>query len=52
MDSIVLVVANDRYTNDINGFHYSPISNATVTVTLPAWLTSSPTAFEISVRGH
>jgi subtilisin-like proprotein convertase family protein/Cu/Zn superoxide dismutase len=48
MDSIILVVANDRYTNDIDGIHYSPISNSTVTVTLPSWFNGSATSFEVA----
>ncbi len=48
MDAVLLLIANDRYTNDINGFHYSPVSNASVTVTLPAWFNGSATSFEIA----
>lgn len=49
-DTLVLIVVNDQYYNDQAGCHYTPVSNATVTATLPAWLLS-PSAFEISASG-
>ena len=49
-DSLVLLLVNDRYSNDQAGCHYTNVPNATVTVTLPSWL-QSPTAFEISAGG-
>ncbi len=49
-DTIILLAVNDQYLNDEAGCHYTPVSNASVTVTLPTWL-SSPSAFEISAGG-
>ena len=50
VDTLILLVVNDQYYNDQAGIHYTPISDATVTATLPAWL-QSPTAFEIAAGG-
>ena len=50
VDTLMLVVVNDQYYNDPAGIHYTPVSAATVTATLPSWL-QSPTAFEISASG-
>ncbi len=50
-DRIILLVVNDNYYNDQAGCHYAPVGNATVTVTLPSWMQTSPTAFEISAVG-
>ena len=51
-DTIALLVVNDNYTNTPDGTAclYTPITNASVTVTLPAWL-QSPTAFEVTAGG-
>lgn len=49
-DTIVLICVNDQYTNDPQGCHYTPLSAASVTLTLPAWI-SSPSVFEISSAG-
>jgi hypothetical protein len=49
-DTLLLLAVNDQYTNDPKGCHYSPLTNASVSVTLPAWL-QSPTVFEISTAG-
>ena len=50
-DTIILLVVNDNYYVDEYACHYTPVSNATVTATLPSWMQSSPTAFEISASG-
>ncbi len=50
-DCLILLVVNDNYYNDEAGFHSTPVSNATVTATLPSWMQSSPTAFEIYAGG-
>jgi hypothetical protein len=49
-DTVVLLVVNAQYYNDESGCHYTPVSNATVTLTLPPWLASS-SAFEIAASG-
>ncbi|UCF47675.1 MAG: hypothetical protein JSU89_10945, partial [Myxococcales bacterium] len=49
-DTLVLLAVNDQYYNDQTGCHYTPVSNATVAVTLPTWL-QLPTAFEITAGG-
>jgi hypothetical protein len=50
-DTFILIVVNDNHWNDQN-FHYTPVSNATVTATLPAWMqTPAPTAFQVSAGG-
>jgi hypothetical protein len=51
IDSLILYVVNDDYYNDFTGCHYNPVSNATVTATLPLWMQSSPTAFEVTPGG-
>ncbi len=50
-DTIFLIVVNDDYYNDINGCHYNPVANATVTASLPTWMRTAPTAFEVSAGG-
>ncbi len=50
IDTLILIAVNDQYYNDPAGFHSTPVANATVTATLPSWI-SSPTAFEISASG-
>ncbi len=50
IDTLILIAVNDQYYNDPAGFHSTPVANATVTATLPSWI-SSPTAFEISADG-
>ena len=49
-NSMILLAVNDTATNDVAGCHYTPVTNATVTVTLPSWM-QYPTAFEISASG-
>ena len=49
-NSMILLAVNDNDTNDMAGCHYTPVTNATVTVTLPSWM-QYPTAFEISASG-
>ncbi len=51
VDTLILYVVNDNYANDISGCHVTNVPNATVTATLPAWMTTSPNAFEISASG-
>jgi len=46
----VALVVNDNYTNTDTACVYLPITNASVTLTLPTWL-QSPTAFEICASG-
>ncbi len=50
VDTLLLVVINDNHWND-ETFHSTPVGNATVTATLPAWMQASPTAFEVSASG-
>ncbi len=52
IDALVLYVVNDNFFNDIAGCHITNVPNATVTVTLPSWMQSSPTAFEITRGGQ
>ncbi len=49
-NTLLLLAVTDNYTNDATGCHYSPVSNASVTATLPAWM-QFPTGFEISASG-
>jgi hypothetical protein len=51
IDTLILYVVNDNYTNDATGCHYTLVSNATVTATLPLWMQASPTAFEVTAGG-
>ncbi len=51
IDTLVLYVVNDNFVNDINGCHITNVPNAALTVTLPVWMQSSPTAFEITRGG-
>ena len=50
-DTMILLAVNDDYYNDTAGFHHNPVGNASVVATLPSWMTSSPTAFEIRPSG-
>lgn len=50
-DAMILLAVNDQFYNDWNGTHLTPVSNATATVTLPAWLRSAPSAFRIAASG-
>jgi hypothetical protein len=50
-DTLVLFAVNDNYYNDTNGFHFTPVANATVTATLPAWMLPSPMVFEVTTSG-
>jgi hypothetical protein len=49
-NTVVLLAVNDQYYNDEQGCHYTPVANASVTMTLPNWI-GSPTTFEISAGG-
>ena len=49
-DTFILFVVTDDYYND-QTFHGAPIPNASVTMALPSWMVSSPTAFEVSRTG-
>ena len=52
-DTIILLVVNDNYYNDdiSPGFHSTDVNNATVTATLPSWLQTSLSAFEVTAGG-
>jgi len=52
IDTLILYVVNDNYANDITGCHVTNVPNATVTVMLPSWMQSAPTAFEITRGGQ
>lgn len=49
-DTMILLTVNDQYYNDQQGCHYTPVANASLAVSLPAWL-AAPTAFEITAGG-
>lgn len=49
-NTLILFVVTDDYYND-QDFHGTPVANASVTVGLPAWMASSPTAFEFARSG-
>ncbi len=51
IDALILYVVNDNYYSDQAGCHYTPVSNATVTATLPLWMQNSPGAFEVTAGG-
>ncbi|MEI8044140.1 MAG: carbohydrate binding domain-containing protein, partial [Verrucomicrobiota bacterium] len=51
VDSLIVLAVNDQFYNDSTGTHLTPVSNASVAVTLPSWLQPSPTAFEITPGG-
>ena len=50
-DTIILLVVNDNYYNDEAGFHSTDVSNASVTATLPSWLQTSLSGFEVTAGG-
>ena len=53
VDTIILIAVNDNIFMDTNGgCQYTPVTNAIVTATLPAWM-RSPTlnAFEVAAAG-
>lgn len=50
VDSLVLLVVNDQYTNHDEGTDIRPVENAAVTVKTPAWLRAAD-AFEITSQG-
>ncbi len=50
-DTLVLFAVNDNYYNDTNGCHYTPVANATLTATLPAWMLPAPMVFEVTASG-
>ncbi|MBI4582069.1 MAG: hypothetical protein HY718_20400, partial [Planctomycetes bacterium] len=49
-DSLILFVVNDDYWLD-EDYHNTPVTNASVTLDLPGWMLSSPTAFEAGRSG-
>ncbi len=51
IDTLMLYVCNDNFANDITGCHITNVPNAIVTATLPSWMQSAPTAFEITRGG-
>ncbi len=48
--SLILFIVNDNYWLD-EDYHNTPIASATVTLGLPAWMLSSPMAFEVGRTG-
>ncbi|MGQ9648942.1 MAG: immunoglobulin domain-containing protein [Phycisphaerae bacterium] len=50
-DAMMLIAVTDNYYTDEYGYHSAPVTNATVTVTLPSWLQNSPQVFEITPNG-
>jgi len=50
-NTFILLVVNDNHYNDEAGFHSTDVPNATIDATLPAWMQSSLTAFEVSAAG-
>jgi hypothetical protein len=50
-DTFILFVVNDDYYNDEAGFHSTDVPNATVTATLPSWMQTQLTAFEVTAGG-
>ena len=51
IDTLILYVVNDNYANDITGCKVTNVPNATVTLTLPLWMQTNLTAFEITAAG-
>ncbi len=51
VDTLIFYVVNDNYYSDLAGCHFTPVSNASFTATLPLWLRNSPAAFEITAGG-
>lgn len=49
-DALILLIVNDNHTNSPSGFSSTPIANATLNVTLPAWLVGA-SAFEVRPSG-
>jgi len=49
-DSLILFAVNDDYYID-EDYHNTAVSNASVTVSLPDWMLSSPYAFEVGRTG-
>lgn len=50
LDTIVLVAVNDQYANDQQGTHYTPLTDASISLDLPAWM-GPPSVFEVTSRG-
>lgn len=50
-DTFMLLVVNDNYYNDEAGFHSTDVANASITATLPSWMQTQLTAFEITAGG-
>jgi len=50
-NTLMLLVVNDDYYNDFSGCHYTPVNNATVTLTRPAWMHGPLEAFEVTAAG-
>ncbi len=51
INTLILYVVNDNYYNDAAGCHYTPVPNATVSFTLPVWMQTAPTVFEVTASG-
>ena len=49
-NTMILLAVNDTATNDVSNCYYIPLTNATVTVTLPSWM-QYPSAFEVAASG-
>lgn len=50
LDTLILLVVNDQYTNHDKGTDIKPVEKAAVTVKTPAWLRAAD-AFEITSQG-
>jgi len=50
-DTLILLAVNDNYYNDEAGFHSTDVANATVTVTLPSWMQTGVSAFQVAASG-
>ncbi len=51
VDSMMVIAVNDQFYNDQSGTHLTPVTNASVTITLPSWLQASPSAFAVTPYG-
>ncbi len=51
VDSLILYVVNDNFANDNVSCKVTNVPNATVTITLPLWMQSGVTAFEVTAGG-
>ncbi|MGB9624388.1 MAG: hypothetical protein ACPMAQ_05950, partial [Phycisphaerae bacterium] len=50
LDTMVVIVVNEQHVNDERGTTITPIPDATVAVTLPAWLDATD-VFEVQAKG-